>query len=272
MSVPARVPSHGSASPTSNSSVLARVWQPLDTTFVFVGEIFLLLLDTLRRLFRRPIEIREIIQQMAFIGVASVPIVLLTNFFSGAVLALYSTEFLMRYGGGSFVGATVGLAVTREIAPVLAGIMVAARCGSAMAAQIGTMAVTEQVDALRMLSVHPTNYLVIPRVVAGVLMLPVLALVGMYSGVVGGWLVSTAAGVPSGAFVQSIQQFLLPWDFIGGLIKTPVFGLIIALVACQQGLRTKDGAVGVGRATTNTVVIAMVLVYVANYFLAAAIY
>ncbi|MEQ1932703.1 MAG: ABC transporter permease, partial [Fimbriimonadaceae bacterium] len=205
------------------------------------------------------------------VGIASVPIVALTNFFSGAVLALYSTQFLTRYGGGSFVGATVALAAAREMGPVLAGIMVAARCGSAMSAQIGSMAVTEQVDALRMLSVHPTNFLVIPRVLASITMLPVLALVGIYSAVFGGWLIAGLGGVPSAVFVQSMQQFMEPWDFVGGVLKAPVFGLIIALVACQQGLRTKEGAVGVGKATTNTVVISMVLIYVANYFLAAVL-
>lgn len=253
-------------------SRLDSMYAPFNGFFTFVGETFLLLIDTFARLFRKPFEIKEIINQMAFIGVASVPIVALTSFFSGAVLALYSSEFLLEYGGGGFVGATIGLAVCREVGPVLAGIMVAARGGSAMAAQIGTMAVTEQIDALRMLSVHPTNYLVIPRVIAGVLMLPVLALVGVYSGVIGGYLAATMNGLPGGAFLPSVQQYVKPWDFVGGMIKAPVFGLIITLVACQQGLRTRDGAVGVGRATTNTVVISMVLIYIANYFLADVLY
>jgi phospholipid/cholesterol/gamma-HCH transport system permease protein len=256
------------AARAGTGTFLDHLFAPFNAFFTFVGEVALLLFDALGRLFRRPFEWRETVQQMAFIGAASVPIVALTSFFSGAVLALYSAEFLLRYSGGNFVGATIGLAVSREIGPVLAGIMVAARGGSAMAAQIGTMAVTEQLDALRMLSVHPTNYLVIPRVLAGVLMLPVLALVGIYCGVVGGWLAAIASGVPSGAFLPSVQQYVEPWDFIGGMLKTPVFGLIVAIVACQQGLRTRDGAVGVGRATTNTVVISMVLIYVANYFLA----
>src|SRR4029078_631319 len=133
---------------------------------------------------------RVLIGQMVFIGVASVPIVVLTTFASGAVLSLYSAELLVRYGASNLAGAAVGVAVTREIGPVLAGIMGAARAGSAMAAQIGTMAVTEQIDALKMLSVHPTNYLVIPRMVAGVVMLPVLALVAMYSAIIGGLLVA----------------------------------------------------------------------------------
>lgn len=247
-------------------------WNPLIDSLTFIGEVSTLLFDVARRMFRRPFEVQEILSQMAFIGVASVPIVALTNFFSGAVLALYSSQFLMKYGATSFVGATVALSICREIGPVLAGIMVAARCGSAMAAQIGSMAVTEQIDALRMLSVHPTNYLVVPRVLASVLMLPVLGLIAIYSGVLGGGVVASMTGIPSGAFLQSIQQYAEPWDFIGGVLKTPVFGLIIAVVACQQGLRTKGGAVGVGKATTNTVVTSMVLIYVANYFLASILF
>ncbi len=238
----------------------------------FVGESALILLDAARRLFMPPFEIAETVNQMAFIGVASVPIVLLTGFFSGAVLSLYLATFLSQYGATGFVGATVGLTVTREIGPVIAGIMVSARCGSAMAAQIASMAVTEQIDALKMLSVNPTNYLVIPRVVAGVLMLPVLALVCMWSGVVGGLIVASSEGVSSGLFLSSLQQFAKPSDFLLGMLKTPVFGLIVAVVACQQGLRTQGGAVGVGRATTNTVVISMVLIYVANFLLARVMY
>ncbi len=244
----------------------------IQTTLTFVGECTIILADAVRRLFSKPREAGEVLSQMAFIGVMSVPIVALTNFFSGAVLSLYSSEFLLRYQAGGLVGATVGLAAAREIGPVLAGIMVAARCGSAMAAQIGTMSVTEQLDALRMLSVPPTNYLVIPRIVAAVVMLPILALVGMYSGIVGGWMAAVSQGVSSSTFIQSIQQYVVPWDFVGGLVKAPVFGLIIAVVACQQGMRTSEGAVGVGKATTNTVVISMVLIYAANYILAELLY
>jgi phospholipid/cholesterol/gamma-HCH transport system permease protein len=249
------------------------IFAPINAVFTFIGEIAILLGDALRRLFVPPFEFKETINQMAFIGVASVPLVVLTNFFSGAVLALYSTEFLVRYGGTPFVGGTVGLAMCREIGPVLAGLMVAARCGSSMAAQIAQMQVTEQVDALKMLSVNPTSYLVIPRIVAGVTMLPVLALVGIYAGTVGGWMVAVyVGGVPSGSFTMSLQQYLTPWDFIGGMLKTPFFGLIIAIIASQQGFRTKEGAVGVGRATTHTVVLAMVFIYIANYFLATVIF
>lgn len=250
---------------------LNTTWSVLAVTFV--GECTIILFDSLRRLFTRPREIGEALQQMSFIGVASVPIVALTTFASGAVLSLYSAELLVKYGATSLAGAAVGLAVSREIAPVLAGIMVAARAGSAMAAQLGSMAVTEQLDALRSLNVNPINYLVIPRVIASVTMLPVLALIGSYTGIAGGYAVSVfKAGVPDGAFWSSIKQFVQPSDFINGMWKTVAFGLIISIVACQQGLRTRDGAVGVGRATTNTVVISMVLIYVANYLLTAVMF
>lgn len=209
---------------------------------------------------------------MAFIGVASVPIVALTGFFSGAVLSLYLSALLSQYGATQFVGATIGLTVTREIGPVICAIMVASRCGSAMAAQIGTMKVTEQIDALKMLNVNPTNYIVIPRLLAGILMLPVLSLVCAYAGTVGGYLVAVGRGVSSGVFIQSMQQFVTPHDILGGMAKAPVFGLIVAVVSCQQGLRANNGAVGVGRATTNAVVVSMVLIYMANYFLAQAIF
>ena len=247
---------------------LADVVRPFDAFFVFVGEISMLLADAVKRLVSSRFEVKETLSQMAFVGVNSIPIVVLTGFFSGAVLSLYISTFLLKYGATAFVGATVALSMTREIGPVLAGIMVSARCGSAMAAQIGTMAVTEQIDALKMLSVHPTNYLVVPRVVASILMMPILGLACVWAGSFGGWLVAVKEGVPSGAYLNSVSQYTQSSDILGGLYKTPVFGLIVALVACQQGMRTKNGAVGVGKATTNTVVISMVLVYVTNFILA----
>lgn len=252
----------------SEKGILAEIVRPFDTLFVFVGEISILLIDAIKRLISSRFEVKETLAQMAFVGVNSIPIVVLTGFFSGAVLSLYISTFLLKYGATTFVGATVALSMTREIGPVLAGIMVSARCGSAMAAQIGTMAVTEQIDALKMLSVHPTNYLVVPRVVASILMMPILGLACVWAGSFGGWLVATQEGVPSGAYLNSVAQYTQISDILGGVYKTPVFGLIIALVACQQGMRTKNGAVGVGKATTNTVVISMVLVYVTNYILA----
>ena len=248
------------------SEGLSGIGRPVLASLEFVGDCAELSWQSIRQAWRKPVEIGETIHQMAFLGAASVPIVALTTFSSGAVIALYSADILVRYGAGNLAGGTVGLAVTREIAPVLAGIMVAARGGSAMAAQIGTMAVTEQIDALRALNVSPIKYLVIPRLVAAALVLPILSLVGCYAGIFGGWLVSVyASRVPSGSFMQSLQQFVEVRDIWGGMLKTVVFGLIVSLVACREGMRTKNGAVGVGRSTTSTVVITMVLIYLANF-------
>ena len=147
----------------------------------FVGDVFLLTVSYVARVFTPPFELRELVMQMAFVGASSVPIVAVTAVFSGAVLSLYSALLLVKFGVGSLTGGAVGLACARELAPVLSGMMVAARCGSAMAAQIGSMKVTEQIDALRALAVSPISYLVVPRVTASLVMLPILCLLAMYS-------------------------------------------------------------------------------------------
>ena len=244
-------------------------WRWFYAPLQFVGEISIILWEGVRRIFKRPFEWVEMLNQMLFVGLGSVPIVVLTTFASGAVMALYISPLLIRMGGDSMVGGTVGLTVARELGPVVAGIMVAARCGSAMAAQIGSMAVTEQIDALRALGVNPYNYLLVPRLLASVLMLPILGMIGIYTGIIGGMLVGTIHGIPMSTFIESLGDMMDPWDFVGGTIKTMVFGLIVAIVACQQGFRTEGGAVGVGKSTTDTVVISMVLIYIVNYFLAA---
>ncbi|MCH8273505.1 MAG: ABC transporter permease [Armatimonadetes bacterium] len=248
--------------------VLKWIMPPL----IFIGEVSILFFEAGRRIFKRPFEAAETMNQMAFVGVASVPIIALTTFASGAVLSLYLTPLLLDSGAAPLLGAMIALTITREIAPVIAGIMVAARCGSAMAAQISSMAVTEQLDALRALSVHPYSYLVVPRMLAGALMLPILCLVGIFTGVGGGLIVASVYGIPPDVFMHSVETWIEPWDFAGGLLKTVAFGLIVTLVSCQQGLRAKGGAVGVGRATTNAVVISIVLVYIANFFLADLFY
>ena len=252
----------------TQGSVLSKVMSP----FVFVGEFCILLWEGLRRCFTRPFEVAEVFSQMAFIGVNSVFLVALTVFFSGAVLALYLAPLLNQFGGGPLAGATVGLTVTREIAPVVTGIMVASRCGSAIAAQIGSMAVTEQLDALRAMSVHPYNYLLVPRLIAGIVMLPMLCLIACYAGIGGGVIVSNMNGIHTSLFMASLQDYIHISDFTGAFVKAMAFGVIIVIVACLEGLKTRGGAVGVGRVTTRTVVISMVLIYISNYFLAAVLF
>ena len=235
----------------------------------YLGEIALLLGQASRALVRQRLDARDLFDQMAAIGVNSVPIAMLTSLASGAVIALYFTPFLMQYGAGSFVGGVVALAIARELTPVLTGVVVAARAGSQIAAEIGTMKVTEQIDALRALAVSPVQYLVVPRILAALVMLPVVCALADAMGILGGYLVAVhQEHLPAALFPTSIQQNLVPLDFLKGMFKTVVFGLIVALVGCHQGLKTEGGATEVGRATTNTVVLSIVLIYITNYFLA----
>lgn len=182
----------------------------------FIGECVTILAHVAGRALTSKFELAETIEQMAFVGNGSVPVIVATCFCSGAVFSLYSTKLLVMYRAGDFVGATVGLAVTRELGPVIVGITVAARAGSAMAAQIATMAVTEQLDAMRMLSVHPITYLVIPRVLATLIMLPMLTLFGDCAGGIGSQLVAAAGNVPPSMFLSSIQQLSIRGTFLEG--------------------------------------------------------
>lgn len=237
------------------------------TSLEFTGELVLLLWRTLRAI-KGGIDGRDLVAQMASLGVNSISIALLTSFTSGAVLSLYFAPFLKQYGAESFAGAVVCLAISRELAPVLTGVVVAARAGSAIAAELGSMVVSEQIDALRALAVSPIQYLVVPRLLAALIMLPVVGILADTAGIFGGFLIAVQLeGVPPSVFTSSIREFLTPRDVVMGLIKTIVFGLIIALVGCQQGLATRGGATEVGRATTNAVVISIVLLYVANFAL-----
>ncbi len=252
------------ASPTSGS-LLRGGRELLEQT----GELTLLLVRTLGVILRSGVQLGECVRQMTALGVASLPITLLTIAFSGMVLALHTANQLKKMGAEGLIGGIVAVSMAREAAPVLTAIVVAARVGSAIAAEIGTMAVTEQVDALRALGVNPVRYLVVPRFVASVLMLPVLTVFANLAGVLGAYIVAVlGAGVNSQVFISSAQSMLVPSDVYLGLVKTFVFGGIIAVVGCAQGLRTSGGAAGVGRSTTSSVVTAIVLVYVADYFLA----
>ncbi|HET8725954.1 MAG TPA: ABC transporter permease, partial [Alphaproteobacteria bacterium] len=190
----------------------------------------------------------------------------LTALFTGMVLALQSYTGFARFNAESAVATIVVLSVTRELAPVLGGLMVAGRIGAAMAAEIGTMRVTEQIDALTTLSTDPMKYLVAPRLIAGLLMLPCLVLVADLIGVFGGYLVSVyKLGFNSASYISSSWQFLEPVDVVSGLVKAAVFGFLIALMGCYHGYHSRGGAQGVGAATTNAVVSASILILVFNY-------
>lgn len=217
---------------------------------------------------RPPLYPRLIVQQMIDIGYYSLPVVGLTAIFSGMVLALQSYTGFARFSAESAVANVVVLSITRELGPVLAGLMVAGRIGASMAAEIGTMRVTEQIDALTTLSTNPFKYLVVPRLVAGVLMLPLLVLVADIIGVFGGYLVGVyKLGFNAGVYINSTVDFLEPLDVISGLVKASVFGFLIALMGCYNGYYSKGGAQGVGAATTNAVVSASILILTSNYLI-----
>ncbi len=240
--------------------------------FNFIGEASLIGFASIRRIVAGDVNISDTINQMALIGFNSLPIVLVTTAFSGAVLALYTSQLMVQWGFGSLVGGGVSISVTRELAPVLTAIVVAARSGSAIAAEIGTMKVTEQLDALRALGTSPIQYLAVPRFLALVLMLPVLTMLGDIVGSFGGYVVALANGVSSASYLNSARTWLTMADISKGLLKTVFFGAFIAVVGVQQGLSTTGGAAGVGRSTMNAVVISMILIYISNYFLAAILF
>jgi phospholipid/cholesterol/gamma-HCH transport system permease protein len=217
---------------------------------------------------RPPLYPRLIVRQMIDIGYYSLPVVGLTAIFSGMVLALQSYTGFARFSAESAVANVVVLSMTRELGPVLAGLMVAGRIGASMAAEIGTMRVTEQIDALTTLSTNPFKYLVVPRLLAGLLMLPLLVLVADIIGVFGGYLVGVyKLGFNPGVYINSTVDFLEPLDVISGLVKAAVFGFLIALMGCYNGYYSKGGAQGVGAATTNAVVSASILILTSNYII-----
>ncbi len=219
---------------------------------------------------RGPLYLRQLWRQMLEIGYYSLPVVGLTAVFTGMVLALQSYTGFSRFEASSAIPTIVVLSMTRELGPVLAGLMVAGRVGAAMAAELGTMRVTEQIDALSTLSTDPMRYLVFPRLIAGTIMLPALVLVADIIGVLGGFLVSVyKLGFGPISFISSTFQYLNTEDVVSGLVKAAVFGFIIALMGCFQGYHSKGGAQGVGAATTRAVVSASILILTADYIVTA---
>jgi len=243
-------------------------FKAISSFFYFLGDCAILLFKTFGFILKGAISMRETVYQMSAIGVSSLPIVLITVAFSGAVLSLYLAQLVVKFGMGSYTGAAVGLSVTREIAPVLTAVVVTARSGSAMAAELGSMKVTEQIDALRALAVSPIEYLVVPRLLACILMLPVLTVFANVMGVVAGYFVAVANGVAGGGFISSVKGFVSVHDVTMGLLKTVFFAMVIAMVGVQQGLGTRGGATGVGKSTTSAVVISIVVIYILNFVLA----
>ncbi|HUF04030.1 MAG TPA: ABC transporter permease [Aridibacter sp.] len=224
------------------------------------------------RLFRRPVYLAEWVRQMDNIGVGSLPIILLTGFFTGGVLTLQSYDTLAYYGGQSETGRLVAYSLIRELGPVLSALMVAGRIGSSISAELGSMVVSQQIDAMRALGTDPYRKLVAPRIIALILMLPLLTVGADLFGIIGGGIVAKSLfGLDYNVFLTSVRNGIATEDIIGGVIKPLFFGLIIGSIACRKGLSTKGGTVGVGRSVTSAVVLASIVVIIADFFLSRAL-
>ncbi len=236
-----------------------------------LGAIILLLVAALKEL--PTFRVRETCKQCLDLGVLSFPIVALTLLFTGMVLSVQIAGELTKYGADFTVGGIVAIGMGRELGPVLCGVVLAGRVGAAITAEIGTMRVTEQIDALRCLAVNPVGYLVVPRLLACMAMLPLLNVFGVIIGVGGGMIVASLThGVSSYVFMHSIDTFCVPSDLYIGMIKSVIFGMIVALVGCDRGMTCTAGAEGVGRATTQAVVYAIIMLFAANYLLSSILF
>ena len=238
-----------------------------------MGGMALLLGKSLIFLPRRPYRWRYFFRQLEFIGVNSLFIVILTGLFTGMVLALQGYYGLRKFGGESMLGAGVALSMTRELGPVLTAVMVAARAGSAMAAELGTMKVTEQLDALLAMAVHPLHYLALPRLLAGVIMVPLLTIVDVFIGIVGGYFVGVVLlGINSGTYIHKMLDIVTGEDLYNGLFKSLIFGLILTVISCYEGFQATGGAEGVGLVTTRAVVFSAISILIFDYILTAMLF
>jgi phospholipid/cholesterol/gamma-HCH transport system permease protein len=238
-----------------------------------MGKIILLFISVLGWMFRPPLKLHNIFKQMEFVGVKSIFVVVLTGTFTGMVMALQGYYGFRMFSAESLVGSTVALGMTRELGPVLTSLMVTARAGSAMAAELGTMRVTEQIDALYVMAANPVKHLIVPRVIAGVLMVPMLTVVSDFLGILGGYFVGVhILNINSGVFIKNITRIVELNDIYNGLVKAACFGLILSLIGCYKGFNTYGGAEGVGRATTEAVVLASITILISDYFLTAIMF
>jgi len=221
----------------------------------------------------KPAKRQGIFQQMVFVGIRSVAIVFFVDIFTGIVLAMQTAYQLEKMGAALYVASLVSISLCRELSPVLTGLVVAGRAGSAIAAELGTMKVTEQIEALDTMAINPVRYLAVPRFLALLVMLPALTILGNLSGIIGGFIVGTQSlNINPDLYIQTSFKYLELKDIYTGLIKSVVFGMIIALIGCFEGLNTKGGAEGVGRATTRSVVISFILIILADCIITAIFY
>ena len=247
---------------------LASLGDSVLKVFEQLGAFVLLAAQTVRTLARRGFPARELLVQFEAIAVRSVGIVTITALFTGMVLALQTVVSLTRFGAKPYTGTFVGLALMLELGPVLTALMVSGRVGAGIAAELGSMAVTEQVDAIRAMGADPVQKLVLPRVMATILGLPLLTVLADLVGIFGGLLIASQYGIAPNFYIQSVINTVTAWDFLQGILKTFFFGGVIAMVGCYMGLSTVGGTVGVGRATTRAVVVSSISIFVLDFFLA----
>ena len=249
-----------------------RALAPAISALEEIGRVVTLTGNTLRWLLRRPFRIGQLLIAMEFIGVQSIFLIALTGTFSGMVFSLQSVNSLREFGAEGVVGSVVAISLTREISPVFTALMITARAGSAIAAEIGNMRVTEQIDALTTMAVSPVQYLLSPRLVAGVVMFPLLCIVYSAVGMAGAWFVAIhLLGIDPGVFISNIQEYMRPGDFWMGEIKSACFGFLVTAICGQQGFFAKGGARGVGQATTKAVVQSAVAILIANYIITSVL-
>ncbi|MYG42722.1 MAG: ABC transporter permease [Rhodobacteraceae bacterium] len=249
-------------------SFLAAIGRGTFHIFEEVGTLTFFIISTIRSLFKSPFYFKEFLRSVVSIGYFSLPVIGLTALFTGGALALQIYSGGSRFNSESAVPAIVSIGMVRELGPVLCGLMIAGRVGSAIAAEIGTMKVSDQLDALVTLSTNPKQYLVIPRVAAATLVLPILTGVGDILGIMGGFLVGTLKlGFSSQTYLNQAVQFLETADVVSGLVKGAVFGFIVAIIGCYCGFRSGMGARGVGKATTQSVALSSILIIASNFIL-----
>ena len=252
----------------ASPGLLQRMRERAERTFLHVGGLTDLAMQVLQQIRRGPVERPLLMQQFEQIGFRSLSIVIITSAFIGMVLALQTAYALEDFGGKLFVGMIVSLSLVRELAPVLMSLMVGGRVGAGMTAELGTMKVTEQIDALRALATNPVRKLVVPRVIATTLMFPLLTVIAIALGILGGLLIAVAnLNLSANYYLRSVIETVKYNDLASGIGKTFFFGFAIALIACFNGLRTRGGADGVGRATTTTVVTGAITVLIMDFFL-----
>jgi phospholipid/cholesterol/gamma-HCH transport system permease protein len=248
--------------------MLDRVGRATIEFFEYAGGITLLSAESLSFMARLRIRFAETVAQCYLLGVQSLIIVLLTSLFTGAVISLESAQQAVQYGVGSLVGGAVAYASVRELGPMLTAVVVAGRVGAAIAAEIGSMVVTEQIEALRSMGLEPSRFLVVPRLLAMLIMLPLLTIFADVVSILGGmWIAQTYAHISVDTFLSSARQTIGFDDVLKGLIKSVVFACIIAMVGAYQGLKTRGGAAGVGVSTTGAVVLSIILIFISNFVL-----